>query len=43
MWNGTTAIYTQLKTHTIDPYIETDYNNLNRLIWKDDYTLFKNN
>ncbi len=43
MWNGTTAQYTQLKTHTIDPYTETDYNNLNRLIWKEDYDSFKNN
>ncbi len=43
MWNGTTATYTKIKTHTIDPYAETDYNNLNRLITKTDYTSFVNN
>jgi hypothetical protein len=43
MWNGTTATYTQLKTHTIDVYIGDDYNNINRLLTKEDYTTFINN
>ncbi len=43
MWDGTNAQYTQLKTHDNTNYIENDYNNVNRLISKIDYTSFVNN
>ncbi len=44
MWNGTTATFTQLKTHTTDVYTgSSDYNDINRLISKTDYTSFVNN
>ncbi len=44
MWNGTTATYTKLKTHTTDVYAGgSDYNDINRLITKTDYTSFVNN